>query len=249
MCIRDRVSTQSTGNHRRSMGKESNGSPETVPGDFDVYLLAQTWNPQFCCDNPSKCCVVKGTYATTHLSLHGLWPGWVQPRGSYTWPQFCRTSHKAIKEHVPLAAFDLAPAYRGELWKHEWDKHGTCSSLGAAIYFAEAMRTMLSLPGKGTPELLVQNIGRDVSSSNLRAQYPRQVGIRTDRNGNLQEITTCFQKLSNGQVGLQVDCPLHVLQSALNNCRSAQLHVPAFDQCAVKHRQNYKQIKKILEKH
>ena len=42
---------------RPKMGKKQNKSNDKV-GDFDVYLLAQTWNPQFCCLHPNKCSVV-----------------------------------------------------------------------------------------------------------------------------------------------------------------------------------------------
>ena len=37
------------------MGKHRS---QDVPGDFDIYLLAQTWAPQFCCTKSDRCTTV-----------------------------------------------------------------------------------------------------------------------------------------------------------------------------------------------
>ena len=78
----------------------------------------------------------------------------------------------------------------------EWKKHGTCSGLGAEDYFKEAMRVMLSFPrtDRGTPEILKENIGKSVPTRQLQESYRKKVGIKVDKEGYLEEITSCFLK-------------------------------------------------------
>ena len=40
------------------MGKHRKTFSEDTPGDFDIYLLAQTWAPQFCCTKSDRCTTV-----------------------------------------------------------------------------------------------------------------------------------------------------------------------------------------------
>ena len=41
----------------------------------DYFLLAASWEPGFCATNSGKaeCQNIRGTYAGSHLSTHGLW--------------------------------------------------------------------------------------------------------------------------------------------------------------------------------
>jgi len=41
-------------------------------GDFDLYLLAMSWAPRFCCTN-NKQCKNENMENTDDLSVHGLW--------------------------------------------------------------------------------------------------------------------------------------------------------------------------------
>ena len=49
------------------MGKQRTSSD--TPGDFDLYVLAQTWAPQFCCTKSDRCTTVRCAYRLTTLSL------------------------------------------------------------------------------------------------------------------------------------------------------------------------------------
>jgi hypothetical protein len=42
----------------------------TTPGNFDIYLFAQSWAPRFCCTNTKKC-KKEGMDNTDDLSPHG----------------------------------------------------------------------------------------------------------------------------------------------------------------------------------
>lgn len=82
-----------------------------TPGDFDVYLLAQTWAPQFCCTKSERCTTVPWAFSAKHLSLHGLWPGYMTPRGKETFPADCATKARLFAQQLPREYVDLAPAF------------------------------------------------------------------------------------------------------------------------------------------
>ena len=156
------------------MGKHRTSSD--VPGDFDIYVLAQTWAPQFCCTKSDRCTTVSWAYSARHLSLHGLWPAYSAPRDGAPLPMDCAVKAALVFEQLPREYIDLAPAFTrwnaelhraevGALGKHEWLKHGTCSGLAPAQYFGEALRAMQSLPGeRGTPRALLAAVGGRVGT-------------------------------------------------------------------------------------
>ncbi|KAG8458066.1 hypothetical protein KFE25_012726 [Diacronema lutheri] len=207
-----------------------------VPGDFDVYLLAQTWAPRFCCASPDRCTTVGWAYSATHLSLHGLWPGYIQPRRGQTYPSNCESKARLVVSDLPRHFVDIAPSYcgyntskhapeLGHLGVHEWQKHGTCTTLEPAHYFAEAVRAVESLTGpggaskfdRGTPNILVSRIGSVLPANELRLSYAKHVAVRVDKQCRLEEVTTCWAKREDGTVGEQIHCPEHVLKSPRNN--------------------------------
>jgi ribonuclease I len=144
----------------RGMGKHRTSSD--TPGDFDIYVLAQTWAPQFCCTKSDRCTTVSWAYSARHLSLHGLWPAYSVPcdkgadRPSPS-PTDCAVKASLVFDQLPREYIDLAPAFTkwnnelhraevGKLARHEWQKHGTCSGLDPPQYFEEALRAMQAPP-------------------------------------------------------------------------------------------------------
>eukprot|EP00965_Chrysotila_dentata_P037157 1236414-Pleurochrysis_carterae.AAC.3 len=88
---------------------KSHGSYEV--GDFDMYLLAQTWAAQFCCVKAERCSTVPWAFSAHHLSLHGLWPGFYSPRDNETYPAECATKAKLLTDQLPREYIDMAPAF------------------------------------------------------------------------------------------------------------------------------------------
>jgi ribonuclease T2 len=170
------------------MGKNRHSSD--VPGDFDVYLLAQTWAPQFCCTKSDRCTTVGWAFSAKHLSLHGLWPAWSAPRDGAPSPTDCAVKAALAFEQLPREYIDLAPAFTrwnpelhraevGPLAKHEWSKHGTCSGLSPQAYFDEALRAMRALPGeRGTPRSVVAAVGGSVEAAKVRGEYAKRVAVK-----------------------------------------------------------------------
>jgi ribonuclease T2 len=99
-------------------------------GQFDYYLLALSWAPNYCSGHPTDHSSECKTGGHTAFVLHGLWP----QASSGAPPMSCSTASP-----VAAATVDHMLNYmpsRG-LIQHEWQKHGTCSGLSAQEYFAK----------------------------------------------------------------------------------------------------------------
>lgn len=103
-----------------------------VAGDFDYYVLSLSWQPSWCratgdrrdaedCDRGSG----------LDFTVHGLWPQY--ERG---WPDFCQADERDPSRRDTQAMADLMDP---GLAQYQWRKHGRCSGLSAAGYYA-AMR-------------------------------------------------------------------------------------------------------------
>ncbi|WP_371832190.1 ribonuclease T2 family protein [Paracoccus benzoatiresistens] len=100
-----------------------------VAGDFDYYVLSLSWQPAWCrttgdgrdapeCDGGGG----------RDFVVHGLWPQ--HERG---WPDHCDTDERDPSRRQTQAMADLmAPG----LALYQWRKHGRCSGLSAAGYYA-----------------------------------------------------------------------------------------------------------------
>jgi ribonuclease T2 len=105
---------------------------QDVAGEFDYYVLSLSWSPNWCAlegdgrDSP-QCDDGTGF----GWVLHGLWPQYEDG-----WPQDCRTRFASPSRAETGAMADIMGT-SGLAW-HQWSKHGVCSGLPAADYFALA---------------------------------------------------------------------------------------------------------------
>ena len=101
-------------------------------GSFDYYVLSLSWSPNWCATEGdarnSPQCTDEADFGWV---LHGLWPQY--NRG---WPSFCRTSEPPPTRTMTAAMADIMGT-SGLAW-HAWNKHGSCSGLSAAGYYALA---------------------------------------------------------------------------------------------------------------
>lgn len=99
-------------------------------GEFDYYVLSLSWTPSWCAiegdARESEQCDPGQGYGFT---LHGLWPQY--ERG---WPSYCPTSERAPSRAMTADMIDIMGS-SGLAW-HQWRKHGVCSGLSAADYYA-----------------------------------------------------------------------------------------------------------------
>lgn len=101
-------------------------------GEFDYYVLALSWNAAWCeTEGAGRGAAQCDPGAGIGFILHGLWPQYLDG-----WPEFCRTSQRDASRSETAAMADIMGS-SGLAW-YEWKKHGRCSGLDPARYFALA---------------------------------------------------------------------------------------------------------------
>ncbi len=206
---------------------------------FGLYVLALSWAPNFCCGHSSKeeCSALPGSFAATHLTLHGLWPSYTdaESKGAKaTYPQFCgayehcRNSPDRTCEPSPAAIpaemKRLAPGYVGDgyfLADHEWPKHGGCTGLDAAAYFRAALDAMKKLPGdEGTPGALRAAVGKDIALADLQGAFglpESSVLLSCDPQCRLAQVSICLAHGASGLPTTPVTCPGNTTSADYDN--------------------------------
>ena len=106
---------------------------QNAPGEFDFYVLSLSWSPSFCeaaseRGNSSRGIQTQCAGRPFSFVVHGLWPQY--DRG---FPNYCQRPAPRLARNIMTSMLDLMPA--PGLIYNEWDKHGTCSGLGARGYF------------------------------------------------------------------------------------------------------------------
>ncbi|MCU0832486.1 MAG: ribonuclease T2 [Rhizobiaceae bacterium] len=120
----------------RMQGDPRDGTRHPAPnmtdaGAFDFYVLALSWSPTWCEEQPDDGegeaqCSTARPYA---FVLHGLWPQ--HERG---WPEFCDSDHGTrIDRRIADDMLDIMPSR--DLVFHQWRKHGSCSGLAPDAFF------------------------------------------------------------------------------------------------------------------
>ncbi len=203
--------------------------------DFGFYLLAMTWAPSFCCTEPGKqqCAQLAGSFAATHLTLHGLWPNFTDEQSHgrpRAWPQFCGTYAHCEQAEDPTCAPDvavptelaqLAPAYVSDgLATHEWSKHGSCTSLHAAGYFAAELAAIRMIPSDATPDAVRAAIGKHLAREDLQRAFgipPDSVVLGCDAKCRLTQVDFCLAKDAHDNPTTPTPCTQNVTTSDYDN--------------------------------
>lgn len=172
--------TSQLGGNNDKVDKEQRGT--SAPGEFDLYLFAQSWAPRFCCSSASKCkkegwsiymlpflpfslftlltllflrlvVTPSGMEETDDLSTHGLWPAYNGPdKSGRTYPAFC-------KEDTTKGQNNRA--------SHEWSKHGTCTVLSKDAYLLEEEKVSETESLGRLSDLLNSSAGEALSVSSI----------------------------------------------------------------------------------
>ena len=157
-------------------------------GEFDYYVLSLGWSPTWCAlegdARDDDQCAARHDFPFT---LHGLWPQY-----DFGWPSFCRTGARDPSRAETAAMADIMGS--GGLAWHEWKKHGRCSGLTAAAYFAlsreaygkvavpEALRRLdrdIRLPARVVEEAFIEaNPGFDRGSITVTCEAGRIDEVR-----------------------------------------------------------------------
>lgn len=198
-------------------------APPAAGTSFGFYLLAMTWMPNLCC---GQAC----TKVAPSLTLHGLWPNYTdeQSRGrTRAWPQFCGAyAHCEHAEDpscapgapVPADLAAIAPGYvDGTLRTHEWSKHGSCTKLGAADYFAAELAAIRSIPHV---DALAASAGHDPARGDLQRAFgvaPEAVVLGCDDHCRLTQVGFCIAKDIHDRPAGAMACSANVTTSDYDN--------------------------------
>jgi ribonuclease T2 len=106
---------------------------QKAPGEFDFYVLSLSWSPSFCEAASERGSGGRSLQAQCgerpfSFVVHGLWPQY-----EHGFPNYCQRPSPRLDRNIMTSMLDLMPA-PGLIFS-EWDKHGTCSGLGARAYF------------------------------------------------------------------------------------------------------------------
>ena len=106
-------------------------------GDFDFYVLALSWSPDFCAGRGGSDSEQCGPGRNPGFVLHGVWPQYQKG-----FPQNCSSVPfpSPLKQEFP----GLFPNER--LYAHEWRRHGTCSGLSTREYLSVAQKLKQAAP-------------------------------------------------------------------------------------------------------
>jgi ribonuclease T2 len=151
------------------------------PGQFDYYVLALSWSPNWCAREGgargSDQCDARHDHGWV---LHGLWPQYHQG-----WPSYCKTSDRPPSHRMTTAMADISGS-AGLAW-HQWKKHGTCSGLSAADYYALSRRAYEQV---NRPKVL-RNLTNEIA---LPASVIEDAFLRANPNWQPDMLTiTCNQ--------------------------------------------------------
>ncbi|PRX37398.1 ribonuclease T2 [Meinhardsimonia xiamenensis] len=179
-------------------------------GDFDYYVLALSWSPTWCAlegdARGSPQCKENADFGWV---LHGLWPQYEEG-----WPAWCRTSARNPSRGETAGMADIMGS-PGSAW-HQWKKHGRCTGLDPADYFALARHAWERI---GKPEVFrrldrpVKLPAAVVEEAFLKANpalSPDMVTV-TCKAGRIHEVRICLtRELEPRACSADVarDCPL-----------------------------------------
>jgi len=212
-------------------------SPAPSAAEFGLYVLSMTWEPNRCCaeGNRPQCPPLPGSFAATHLTLHGLWPNFTDEQShgkSRAWPQYCGAYQHC--EHaedascapgvaVPHELARLAPGYvagTGAFATHEWSKHGSCTRLSAAEYFDAELAAIRAIPGDATPDALHAAVGADLARDTLLRSFsvlPESILLGCDAHCRLARVGFCLAKDPGDHPTTPTACTSNVTTSDYDN--------------------------------
>jgi ribonuclease T2 len=170
---------------------------QNAPGEFDFYVLSLSWSPSFCEDanergNSGRSQQIQCGGRPFSFVVHGLWPQY-----EHGFPEYCERPSPRLERSIMTSMLDLMPA-PGLIFS-EWDKHGTCSGLGARAYFEtiRKARAVVKIP----PEFIDLSDPKTVSPAQVEEAFTKvNPGLSSDavavicNRTRLSEVRICMNK-------------------------------------------------------
>ena len=170
---------------------------QNTPGEFDFYVLALSWSPSFCAEASERGSSGRSQAQCSgrpySFVVHGLWPQY--ERG---FPEYCELPSPRLARNIMTSMLDLMPA--PGLIFNEWDKHGTCSGMGARAYF-EAIRKARAAV-KIPEEFLELSEPRTIAPGELEEAF---IKVNPGLSSSAISVTCGGQRLSEVRICLSKD--------------------------------------------
>ena len=169
---------------------------QNAPGEFDFYVLALSWSPSFC-----EAATERGNSRRSQVQcerpysfvVHGLWPQY--ERG---FPEYCQRPSPRLDRNIMTSMLDLMPA--PGLIFNEWDKHGTCSGLGARAYFESVRKARAAV--KIPEEFLQLPEQKTIAPADLEAAF---IKVNPGLSSSAISVICSSRRLSEVRVRLSKD--------------------------------------------
>ena len=158
-------------------------------GEFDYYAVALSWSPEHGAIKPAdrEQCARKLGFV-----LHGLWPQYER-----CYPSNC--TRERLDPDMEGEFTDLYPSRF--LYRHEWEKHGTCSGLSQQAFhqLASDLRQKVKIPAAyQSPEEPLRKtsfqLKADLASANAWLAPDNITVACADGGRFLREIYICVNK-------------------------------------------------------
>lgn len=162
-------------------------------GDFDYYVLALSWSPNWCAvEGDARGSEQCDSARDLGWVVHGLWPQYEEG-----WPSYCRHNFRAPSRGVTRAQADIF-GDGGAAW-YQWKKHGTCAGLEPADYYDTVRRAYEAVE---RPEVLrklenpVRLPAKVIEQAFLQANPDWQANMLTItcKGDRIQEARLCLTK-------------------------------------------------------
>ena len=161
------------------------------PARFDYYLLALSVAPAFCEDEPQRkqkfaqCqALSEAGFKAMPLTLHGLWPNRADRRhlaycGGESGGGFCSLPPLRLPVATRVRLGRVMPATADCLDRYQWAKHGSCTGLREADYFA-ASAALTERLNRAIGSEVVRHMGREIDLAALREALAKADPALTD---------------------------------------------------------------------
>ena len=170
---------------------------QNARGAFDFYVLSLSWSPSFCAASAERSSIGRSQQAQCggrpfSFVVHGLWPQY-----EHGFPDHCQRPSPRLDRRIMTSMLDLMPA-PGLIYS-EWDKHGTCSGLGAQAYFetVRKARAAVKIPAEFLDLAAPKTIAPDAIENAFVKDNPglsqSAIAVICDRT-RLSEVRICMNK-------------------------------------------------------
>jgi len=170
---------------RISAGYKKNITPKNKTAS--QFILSLSWHDAFCETHRNKKECKRNIFGNKDhgFVLHGLWP---QPKsraycgvdkktvGMDRNKQWSRLPELNLSQKTKQELYDVMPAIVSGLDKHEWIKHGTCSSMSKDEYFAKSVNYTKQFNSSALAAYINANRGKRVILKDIRKMADRSFG-------------------------------------------------------------------------